>query len=104
MHAPPRTRRAALRQSRTRYIGLDVHQDSSAVASVAQEHGAEVIDRGAIGPRQCDIAQLIRTLPSQAPHQRNQSSFKKRSEPSTHTPIASSVSHKTSKLTCKPGV
>jgi hypothetical protein len=30
-------------QSRTLYIGLAVHKDSIAVASIAQEHGAEVI-------------------------------------------------------------
>jgi hypothetical protein len=29
-------------QSSTLFIGIDVHQDSSAVASVVQEHGAEV--------------------------------------------------------------
>jgi transposase len=39
-----------------------------AVASVAQAHGAEVIDLGAIGTRQCDIDQLIRRMPSKATH------------------------------------
>jgi hypothetical protein len=29
-------------QSSTLYIGMDVHQESIAVASVAQDHGAEV--------------------------------------------------------------
>jgi transposase len=57
-----------MRQSRTLYIGWDVHQDSIAVAYVAQEHGAAVIYLGAIGTRQCDIDQLIRTRPSKAPH------------------------------------
>ena len=57
-----------MRQSSTLYIGLDVHKDSMAVAYVAQEHGAEVIDLGAIGTRQCDIDQLIRKMPSKAPH------------------------------------
>jgi transposase len=55
-------------QSRTLYIGLAVHQDSIAVAYIAQEHGAEVIDLGAIGTRQCDIDQLIRKMPSKATH------------------------------------
>jgi transposase len=57
-----------MRQSSTLYIGLDVHKDSIAVAYVAQEHGAEVIYLGAIGTRQCDIDQLIRKMPSKAPH------------------------------------
>jgi hypothetical protein len=55
-----------MRPSRTLDLGLAVHQDSIAVASIAQEHGAEVIDRGAIGTRQGDLAQLLRTMPSQA--------------------------------------
>jgi transposase len=38
------------------------------VAYVAQEHGAEVIYLGAIGTRQCDLDQLIRKMPSKAPH------------------------------------
>ena len=57
-----------MRQSSTLYVELDVHQDSIAVASVAQEHGAEVIYLGAIGTRQCDIDQLVRKMPSKAPH------------------------------------
>jgi hypothetical protein len=32
MHDPPCARRSAMRQSRTLYIGLDVHKDSIAVA------------------------------------------------------------------------
>ncbi len=57
-----------MRQSRTLYLGLDGHKDSIAVASVAQEHGAEVISLGAIGTRQCDLDQLIRKMPAQATH------------------------------------
>ncbi|RPJ36295.1 MAG: IS110 family transposase, partial [Planctomycetaceae bacterium] len=52
--------------SRTLFIGMDVHKDSIAVASVAQDHGAEVVYLGAIGTRQCDIDPLIRKMPSQA--------------------------------------
>jgi hypothetical protein len=37
-------------QSSARFMGMDVHQDSSAVAYVAQDHGAEVISLGALGP------------------------------------------------------
>ena len=55
-------------QSRTRYIGLDVHQDSIAVAYVAQDHGAEVTYLGTIGTRHADIDQLIRKLQSKAQH------------------------------------
>jgi transposase len=36
------------------------------VAYVAQEHGAEVMDPGAIGTRQGDIDHLIRQMPSHA--------------------------------------
>ena len=46
-------------------IGLDVQQESIAVASVAQDHGAEVTDLGTIGTRQCDLDQLVRTRHSQ---------------------------------------
>ena len=45
---------------------MDVHNDSLAVAYVAQEHGAEGTYLGAIGTRQCDIDQLVRTMPSKA--------------------------------------
>jgi transposase len=55
-------------QSTTRYVGLDVHQESIAVASVAQDHGAEVVLLGSIGTRQCDIDQLIRRMHSKATH------------------------------------
>jgi transposase len=53
-------------QSHTRFIGMDVHTDAIAVASVAQAHGAEVTDLGAIGTRQWDIEHLVRKRPSQA--------------------------------------
>jgi transposase len=55
-------------QSRTRFIGMDVHKDSIAVAYVSQDHGAQVTYLGAIGTRQCDIAQMIRTRQSKATH------------------------------------
>jgi transposase len=44
---------------------MDVHQESIAVAYVAQDHGAEVVSRGTIGTRQCDIDTLLRQLQSQ---------------------------------------
>jgi transposase len=47
-------------------MGMDVHKDSIAVASVAQEHGAEVTYLGTIGTRHCDIDHLIRQMPSNA--------------------------------------
>jgi transposase len=55
-------------QSSTLYVGLDGHQESIAVAYVAQAHGAEVTSLGTIGPRQCDLDQLIRNMQSQAKH------------------------------------
>jgi transposase len=55
-------------QSRTLYVGMDVHKDSIAVAYVVQDHGAEVVSLGDIGTRQCDIDHLIRRLQSKSPH------------------------------------
>jgi transposase len=55
-------------QSSTLYVGLDVHQESIAVASIAQAHGAAVSSLGSIGTRQCDMDHLIRKLPSKAQH------------------------------------
>jgi transposase len=46
----------------TIYVGLDVHKDSIAVAYTPEDRGAEVVVRGTIGPRQCDIDKLIRQL------------------------------------------
>jgi transposase len=57
-----------MHQSSTRYVGMDVHKDSLAVAYVAQDHAAEVVFLGAIGSRQCDIEQLIRKLQSKSQH------------------------------------
>jgi transposase len=57
-----------MHQSRTLSVGRDVHQDSIAVASVAQDHGAEVTDLGTIGTRQADIEHRVRTRQSKAPH------------------------------------
>ena len=53
-------------QSRTLDLGLDVHQESIAGTSVGIDHNAEVLDLGTIGTRPCDIAQLVRTPPSNA--------------------------------------
>src|SRR5262249_49026065 len=62
----PQTRRSAMHQSRTLYVGLDVHKEAIAVAYVAQDHGAEVISLGTIGTQQCDIDKLIRQLQSKS--------------------------------------
>jgi transposase len=53
-----------MRQSSPLYIGLDVHKESIAVAYVAKDHGADVIDLGAIGTRHVDIAPRVRKLQS----------------------------------------
>ena len=55
-------------QLSTLFIGMDVHQASLSVASVAQAHGAAVTDLGAMGTRQCDSEQLTRQMPSKATH------------------------------------
>ena len=55
-------------QSRTLFIGMDVHTETIAVASIAQDYGAEVTYLGTLGPRQCDIAHLSRKMPSNAQH------------------------------------
>jgi transposase len=55
-------------QSRTLFIGMDVHKDAIAVAYVAQAHGAEATSLGAIGTRPCAIDQLVRQMPSKATH------------------------------------
>jgi len=52
--------------SRTLYVGMDGHKESIAVASVAQDHGAEVISLGTVGTRPCDIDKLIRQLQSKS--------------------------------------
>jgi transposase len=57
-----------MHQSSTLYVGLDVHQESSAVAYVAKAHDAEVIFLGTIGTRQADIDQLVRQLQAKATH------------------------------------
>jgi hypothetical protein len=57
-----------MRQSRTLFIGMDGHNDAIAVAYGAQDHGAEVMELGTIGTRQCDRAHLLRQRPSTARH------------------------------------
>src|SRR5215510_6087759 len=61
------SRRSAMTQSSTLYVGMDVHKDSSAVAYAAHDHGAEVVSLGNIGTRQCDIDKLLRRLQSKSP-------------------------------------
>jgi hypothetical protein len=51
-------------QSRTLFFGMDVHTD--AVASVAQDHGAEVMSLSTLGTHQCASEQRIRKMPSKA--------------------------------------
>src|SRR5712692_1923007 len=65
-HRHATTRRSAMPQSRTLSVGMDVHKESIAVASVAQDHGAEVVSLGTIGTRQCDSDKLLRQLRSKS--------------------------------------
>ena len=53
-------------QSRTRFLGMDVHPETMAVAYVAPEHGAAVVSLGTLGPRQGAIDPLVRQRPSKA--------------------------------------
>src|SRR4029453_14306353 len=62
------TRRSTMSQSRTLFIGMDVHKDAMAVAYVAQDHGAAVPYLGTMGTRQGDIDPLIRKRQAQATH------------------------------------
>jgi hypothetical protein len=54
-------------QSRTLYVGMDVPQDSIAVASGANDPDAEGVALGTSGTQPWDIAHLIRRLPSNSP-------------------------------------
>jgi transposase len=47
---------------------MDVHQETIAVADVAQDPDAEVVSRGPIGTRQADIDPRMRKMPSKAQH------------------------------------
>ena len=58
-------RRSARQQLSTRSVGLDVHTDAMAVASVAQEHPAAVVSLGTMGPRHCASATRVRRLQAQ---------------------------------------
>jgi hypothetical protein len=51
-------------QASTRSVGMDVHKDSLAVASMAPEPGAAVVALGPIGIWQCASEQLMRQLQS----------------------------------------
>jgi transposase len=55
-----------MHHSNTLYVGMDVHQESIAVAYVAQAYGAEVVSFGTVGTRQCDIDKLLRQLQSKS--------------------------------------
>jgi transposase len=55
-----------MRQSRTRYVGMEVHPDSIAVAYVANDQLPEVVFLGAIGTRPGAIDQLIRQRQSKS--------------------------------------
>jgi transposase len=55
-----------MRDSRTLYVGVDVHKAAIAVAYAPEERGAEVVFLGTIGPRPCDLDTLIRPLQATA--------------------------------------
>jgi hypothetical protein len=53
-------------QSRPLFIGMDVHQETIAVAYGAQDPGAAGTSLGPIGTRQCASDHLVRKRPAQA--------------------------------------
>jgi hypothetical protein len=56
-------------QSRTRFIGMDVHKETMAVAYIAQDSGAAVTSLGTMGTRPCDMdPRPDNAIASQAPH------------------------------------
>jgi transposase len=57
-----------MHQSSTLYVGMDVHQESIAVAYVAKAYGAEVVSLGTVGTRQGDLDRFIRKLHSKSKH------------------------------------
>jgi transposase len=56
-----------MHQSSPRDVGMEVHQASLAVASVANAHHAEVVSLGTSGTRQGDIDHRLRRLHSNSP-------------------------------------
>jgi transposase len=57
-----------VQESSTLYVGMAVHHESIAVASVAKHHDAAVIYLGSLGTRHGDLEHLIRKRQSKAPH------------------------------------
>ena len=51
-----------MHQSTTLYLGMDGHPESMAVASSAQDHGAEVTDLAPSGTRPADLHPIVRKL------------------------------------------
>ncbi len=66
MHAQLRTRRSTRHHSSTLSVGLDVHQDTIAVAYAPEARDADLVSLGTIGTRPCDLDPLIRQLQSKA--------------------------------------
>jgi transposase len=56
-----------MRNGSTLYVGLDVHNDSIAVAYASDDGRTDPTHLGAIGTRQCDIDALMRKLQSKSP-------------------------------------
>jgi len=54
-------------QSTPLFVGLDVHKDSIAVAHAQGQSADPPVFVGAIGPREADLAKLIRRLQAKTP-------------------------------------
>ena len=52
-----------MQQSCTLSVGLDVHKESIAVASVAQDHGAAVVSLGSVKMPQGTLVPRVRQAP-----------------------------------------
>src|SRR5262245_19216505 len=64
--ATPNMRRSPLSPSRPRFMGMEVHQETMAVASSAQDSGAALTSLGPLGTRQGDSDHRVRHMPSNA--------------------------------------
>jgi transposase len=62
------TRGSTMAQSRTLFIGMDVHKETMAVASVAPDDGAEGTSLGPMGTRQGASEHLVRQMQAKATH------------------------------------
>jgi transposase len=61
-----RSRRSAMAEPTTLFVGLDVHKESIAVAHASPDRASDVVYVGQIGTREADLDKLLRRLHSRA--------------------------------------